>query len=38
MKKQNNSNNKIKSIILQKLKKIVSDEGWSEKVLQKQTR
>ena len=33
MKKQNNSNNKIKSIILQKLKKIVSDEGWSEKVL-----
>ena len=33
MKKQNNSNNKIKSNILQKLKKIVSDEGWSEKVL-----
>ena len=33
MKKQNNSNNKIKSIILQKLKKIVPDEGWSEKVL-----
>ena len=33
MKKQNNSNNKIKSIILQKCKKIVSDEGWSEKVL-----
>ena len=33
MKKQNNSNNKIKSIILQKLKKIVSDEGWSEKIL-----
>ena len=33
MKKQNNSNNKIKSIILQKLKKIVSEEGWSEKVL-----
>tara|TARA_B100000123_G_scaffold260275_1_gene226522 strand:+ start:189 stop:815 length:627 start_codon:yes stop_codon:yes gene_type:complete len=33
MKKQNNSNNKIKSIILQKLKKIVSVEGWSEKVL-----
>ena len=33
MKKQNNSNNKIKSIILHKLKKIVSDEGWSEKVL-----
>ena len=33
MKKQNNSNNKIKSIILQKLKKIVSDEGWSDKVL-----
>ena len=33
MKKQNNSNNKIKTIILQKLKKIVSDEGWSEKVL-----
>ena len=31
--KKNNSNNKIKSIILQKLKKIVSDEGWSEKVL-----
>ena len=33
MKKQNNTKNKIKSIILQKLKKIVSDEGWSEKVL-----
>lgn len=31
--KKNNSNNKIKSIILQKLKKIVSVEGWSEKVL-----
>jgi len=31
--KKNNSYNKIKSIILQKLKKIVSDEGWSEKVL-----
>ena len=33
MKKQNNTKNKIKSIILQKLKKIVSEEGWSEKVL-----
>jgi len=31
--KKNNSNNKFKSIILQKLKKIVSVEGWSEKVL-----
>ena len=31
--KKNNSNNKIKSIILQKLKKIVSVQGWSEKVL-----
>tara|TARA_B100000575_G_scaffold4281_1_gene3229 strand:+ start:506 stop:1132 length:627 start_codon:yes stop_codon:yes gene_type:complete len=33
MKKQNNTKNKIKSIILQKLKKIVSVQGWSEKVL-----